>query len=457
ARTHGPRGEQLAQLRLGGQPAGIELFMFDALLDLLDRHLGAVVHNRHAAEMLALRAPELPTWVVPLSAPAPAVAVSHESLGLPAGKLVIAHFGFVTRPKRPFLLLGAFARLRRVNPGVHLLFAGQDDTNGELTAEIERLDLAGDVTVTGYLAREEMDALISSVDIVVSLRFPHVGETSATLGAALAAGRPVAVQETGSWAELPESVVLRVAASGDEEAALAEALAGLVANPAQRAQLGQAARTYARETLGAEGYAVGIARAATAVSLGSRVPPARQLDERRSAVARFMAGGRDRLTTGTLIDAGWAGSGDPLPVHRTALAKIPPARSGGRLLDIGGGPALLRLLECVWGYQVVAGPADPREPLAQPAGAFDVVTCWDLPAGHHEGADLLAEINRVLAPGGVMVLATSSVGDLTLRRLLPEAGLSDDELTCVDGRGDPTTEPGPVVAVARKVGLPAAV
>src|SRR5260370_39031643 len=86
-----------------------------------------------------------------------------------------------------------------------------------------------------------MDARISTVDIVVSLRFPHVGETSATLGAALAAGRPVVVQETGSWAELPEHAVLRVPAGGDGAAALGAALDRLGSNPAGRPPLREAA------------------------------------------------------------------------------------------------------------------------------------------------------------------------------------------------------------------------
>ena len=454
ARTHGRRGDQLAELRLGGQPPGVELFMFDSLKDLLDRHLGAVVHNRYAADLIALRAPEVPTWVVPLSAPVPAPAVPKESLGLPPGKLVIAHFGFVTRPKRPFLLLQAFARLRAAGQDAHLLFAGEDDTAGQLTAEIERLGVAAHVTVTGYLAREEMDALISSVDVVVSLRFPHVGETSATLGAALAAGRPVVVQETGSWAELPDAAVLRVPTTGDEVVALADALGRLAADPAQRAHLGDAARAYATGTLGAERYARGIAEAATAVSLGSRVPPARQLAQRREAVARFLAGREDRLTTATLLAGAWPQARQQRAPswHADALAHVPPARPGARLLDLGGTDALHRLLECIWGYEVdhSQGPGAPgRGP--EDCGAYDVVTCWDtVPAERDGAAAVLAGINRALRPGGLLVLATAASGDTALRRLLPDAGLSCDAVTPLQ----PGAGASPVMALARKVSLP---
>jgi glycosyltransferase involved in cell wall biosynthesis len=457
ARTHGPRGDQLARLRLGGQPAGIELFMFDALKDLLDAHLGVVVHNRYAADLIALRAPELPVWVVPHPALARAPSsVDRESLGLPTGTLLIAHFGFITPPKRPYLLLDAFSRLRAAGVNCHLLFAGRDDTSGELKAAIERFGLAGDVTVTGYLTREAMSALLGAADIVVGLRFPHVGESSGTLAAALGAGRCVVVQETGSWAELPEAAVVRVPASGDEVTALAEALGRLAADPEGRAALGAAARAYATESLGEVRYAASIAGAALAVSLGSRIPAARQVGERRDAVAAFLAGRGERLTTATLLAAGWPGGEDLLAVRLAALARVPPARTGGRLLDLGGSAALLRLLECTWGYEVERGTLEPGGRLGHGAGVFDAVTCWDLlPADRHEATGLLAEINRVLRPQGVAVLMTTALGDLALSRVLPEAGLSNDGLTVVDAEGNPTTVPGPVVGLARKVGLPA--
>lgn len=456
-RTHGPAGDRLAGLRLKGHPAGIELFMFDTLKELLDRHLGAVVHNAYAADLIALRAPALPVWVVPLSAPAPGAHASRQALGLPEGKLVMAHFGFVTPPKRPLLLLEAFAMLRRQSSRpCHLLFAGEDATAGQLRAGIERLGLADDVTITGYLAREEMDALICAVDVVVSLRFPHVGETSATLGAALAAGRPVVVQETGSWAELPEHTVLRVPAVGDEAAALAAALGRLAADPGLRATLGRAASAYAARTLGAAGYARGIVDAAMAVALGSRVPPSEQLRRRQAAVDRVLADATDHLTTATLLNTAWGARRDRIELV-PALAQIPPARTGGRLLDLGGSCALLRLLECVWGYETRGcdlgwGPATAHTDIIEPPGTglpygcawFDVVTCWDvLPGSPPQAAALLAEINRVLRAGGVLVLA-AAMPPLVLQRLLDGAGLACDRFT-----------PGALsLAVARKVGLP---
>lgn len=475
-KAHGVAGDGLARLRLHGHPAGIELFMFDLLRDLLERHLGVVVHNRYAADLIALRSPALPVWVVPLSAPVPAPVAARGTLGLPEGELLIAHFGFVTPPKRPYLLLEAFSRLQAAGVDCHLLFAGRDDTCGQLAAEIDRLGLTGHVTVTGYLAREEMDALISAVDIVVSLRFPHVGETSATLGAALGAGRPVIVQETGSWAELPERAVLRIPAIGDEVTALTEALLRLATHPEERASLGQAAGAYAAEWLGAERYALGIVDAARALSHSSRVPPSQQLEQRRTAVAAFMAEGSQRLTTATLLDGNRGRDKEatrPAGYPGIDLGLVPPARPGARLLDVTADPGAsrpyLRLLECVWGYQTQgcellgdqpgAGAAHRPAPhghfdradlstgLPYDCATYDVVTCWDaLPPDPVLSARLLAEINRALRPGGLLILSTRAPIARGMASLLDDAGLSADQIAGIP--------PAPCTAIARKVTVP---
>lgn len=438
-RYHGAAGQRLADLHVQGHRGGIELFMFDLLKGVLDRHLGAVVHNRYAADLVGLRAPALPVWVVPLSAPAPAPAALRADVGLPDDGVVIAHFGYVTRPKRPFLLLEAFARLRASGRACHLLFAGEDDTAGHLAEEIDRLGLRPHVTVTGYLEREQMDRLISTVDIVVSLRFPHVGETSATLGAALAAGRPVVVQATGSWGELPGDAVLVVPAGGDEVGELALALERLASDAAERRRLGEAAHAYASGSLGAGRYAHGVVDAARAVALSPRVPPSARLEERRADISAFLDR-RDRLTNGTLL------RNAPAPVE--ALRALPPARPGARLLDIGGPPPFLRLLECLWGYDVAVGPpaaAGLEAPEALPfdCGAFDVVTCWDANPGVTVD---LAEVNRILVPEGLLVW-TSSSGPSGARRALDRAGMAADAVWQCDE--------GPTVALARKVTLPA--
>ena len=187
------------------------------------------------------------------------------------------------------------------------------------------------------------------------------------------------------------------------------------------------------------------------------MPPSTRLERRRADVAAFLTKGAERLTTGTLL------MGAPAPV--AALGALPPARPGARLLDIGGSPAFLRILECVWGYEVrgcrpagmpalgrrLSGHVDLADPatgaLPSECAAFDVVTHWEGPAVD------LAEVNRVLRPEGLLVLTSRSSSRSSpewnheaLRRSLEQAGMSTE---AVSEAGE-----GLTLAVGRKVGLP---
>jgi 2-polyprenyl-3-methyl-5-hydroxy-6-metoxy-1,4-benzoquinol methylase len=160
-------------------------------------------------------------------------------------------------------------------------------------------------------------------------------------------------------------------------------------------------------------------------------------------VRRFLKGGRDGLRR-ALTGTGGLALGDVeahLDRYLVSLAAVPPAEPGARLLDIGTFPALLRILACVWGYEARActrstdpetryrhlepsgglpeytceidsGDAEmdrfPYEP-----GTFDAVTCWEVI--EHLGRDpmhMLWEVNRILKPGGVLVLTTPNIASL---------------------------------------------
>jgi len=84
-----------------------------------------------------------------------------------------------------------------------LLIVGQPAPN------IEKIEADGVIT-TGYVDDDDFPRYYAAADRLVNLRYPSAGETSGTLIRALAAGKPVAVSDYAQFAELPDSIVVKI-------------------------------------------------------------------------------------------------------------------------------------------------------------------------------------------------------------------------------------------------------
>ena len=213
---------------------------------LLDRSLGVIVHSQWSRQQIIARRPQTPVTV----APAPIVhypgeIIPRSALGWPEEAVVFASLGQVTAAKQVDVALRAFARLRAQIPQARFLIVGeQPSPEVDLEAIIGALDLADSVHFVGFVDDlADFTRWIAVADVVVNLRNPTVGETSATALRALAAGRPLIVWDHGWYAELPDDVCLK-APPGDEEGLLAAMLA--LADDAERRQaMGQRAAEHA--------------------------------------------------------------------------------------------------------------------------------------------------------------------------------------------------------------------
>ena len=473
--AHGPRGATVGAARLYGGTE-IEQFVFEALGPVLDRHLAVQTHSRYAAAIVEHRCPGLPVHVVPHFAP---VAQPAQTDALPelVGKLVVGHFGYITKPKRYDVLCAAMEDLLAVEPDAHLVFAGCDDTHGDLDRVVRAHRLEGAVTVTGWMPVDEFDAIIDRVDIAVSLRWPQVGESSGTLASLLGAGKPTVIEAVGSWSELPPNVVVRL--DGGDRVALACALIDLAQSEAHRRTVGEAAKEYAKNRLSIERCAAEFAGVARGVAEGPRRPPVNTSAANRDAVRGFLAGGAWRLSDalgrgGPISDRERAAAHARLELLRT----LPPARAGASLAALDLAPPMVRVLAQVWGYDAVGVLGTPPEPRARhataldpaaglpamdvqvrtadlaggarlpfDAGSCDVVVWWDpTPSPAVDLEAMLAEVNRVLTPNGLLHLAwpVALAPDVTA---LERAGLALHAESTIDG--------GTSVVQARKAGLPA--
>ena len=157
-----------------------------------------------------------------------------------------------------------------------------------------------------------------AADVVVDLRFPHRGEVSGSLSRAMQAGKPAVVSATGTYLDVPDDAVLRVAPGPADPAELARASAATARRrrPARARGRGRGGATSSaceRARRRARGYERAINETLALVR-----------DPARKAMAIW---GRSLVDAGITEDLVLEGFGLEL---REGAASFEPGRRGGR-------------------------------------------------------------------------------------------------------------------------------
>jgi len=208
------------KIKAGGQP------------DLLDLHLSTglgrrnkciLVHSRWAARRLRERgvtvaAHHLATEEVPM----------NRDIGssLNAGNGIrVGCFGYINRHKRVDSVAAACARLAQAGFPIELWLVGA--VNDENCSLSKLRELAQGLTIHHHArtSDEEFESLLKAMDIVVNLRYPTMGESSATLYHALALQKATIVSDHAQFSELPASLVSKIVPDQTEIESLQSAIA----------------------------------------------------------------------------------------------------------------------------------------------------------------------------------------------------------------------------------------
>lgn len=221
--VQGPRGMDLAwDVCYGQEPC--PCFSLPLNDRLVDRSLGMIVHSHTVAASLREQRADRPVAVVPQLMPLHSGQNRRKMLGAGDNTLIFATIGQIANNRQLDLALRSFARLRQQFPDSLYLIVGQVAEDFDLDNLIAGLSLGDSVYRTGYV--DGLTAFIdwtATADVIVNLRFPTVGETSAAALRALATGRPVIVFDFGWYSELPDTVSCKVKPL-DEEGLLAAML-----------------------------------------------------------------------------------------------------------------------------------------------------------------------------------------------------------------------------------------
>ncbi len=436
----GPEALEYARREVRTLRAGPEYDRLPMIRRILSRSTGAIAHSACVAGELRAagftgRIGVIPhgAWIVD-----PDRLSYRHRLGIDNSAPLIGIFGFLKPYKRIVQSLRAFRRLLAVEPRARMILVGEPHPELALDSLLRSLDLTDSARVLGFTPIEDFEGYLGACDIILNLRFPTVGESSGTLLRALGMGKAVVVSDVGSFREFPDEICLKTPVDSTEEDHLFEYLNLLVSRPGIAREMGARARAWVERECSwktvAERYVKFLrgvdAETATCEVAAIEPPPAEPIPE----LPRYIVG--------------WANDDAArqyATTHITRLAKTlqitPRGGPHDRILEMGSYLQITPALHSKLGYGEVrgcyygkAGQRDHRtvtsidgEQFACDLDLFNAekdrfpyddeyfatVICGELIEHLFEDPmHMMGEINRILRPGGHLVITTPNITSL---------------------------------------------
>lgn len=411
---------------------------------LMENTRALIAHSDYVIGQARAAGFQLPAARIPHGAWVPNVdRLSYRArLGVDELAPLIGIFGHLKPYKRISESLRAFKRLIRLRPDARLILAGEPHPDFPVASLIRTLGIGAHVRLLGFTPIEDFPGYIAACDVVLNLRFPTVGETSGSLLRAFGLGRPALVSEIGAFTEFPDDICLKVPVGPGEEDVIFEYLNLLVSRPEIARALGDRAKSFVAAECAWPEVAAQYAAFLEAVAAGRQAPqPPLQLDA--AAAAAPAEAPPEPVTPGYLET--WITTPDSqeyLETHTSRLVRTleltPRGNPEDRILEMGAYLQITPALKTKLGYGEVRGcyygelgridhktvtsaagetfECDidhfdaERDPFPYPDGHFTTVLCCEL-IEHlfHDPMHLMCEVNRILKPGGHLLLTTPNI------------------------------------------------
>lgn len=215
---------------------------------IIDRSYGIVVHSHYSKQLLLEAGCDASKVSVinhlnyrgSSTTPSESEQVkARNQYGINESDILIASFGYIAPTKRNLETIYAVKEVLKNNThaSVKYLMVGEGGYVDNC--------LNSDIIKTGFVTSEVFEKLLYSSDIVVNLRYPSMGETSATLMRAMTIGKPCIVSDHGWFSELPGDAVFKVNIAPDKEHnELTRVLENFIADENERIEYGSRAKKY---------------------------------------------------------------------------------------------------------------------------------------------------------------------------------------------------------------------
>ena len=226
--------------------AGSIYYLWPMLRSIMATARAVAVHSRLVARDLSQEYPgvdisAIRMGVPPLLPSADARTRIRAALSIADRTMVFAAFGKVTAEKRIASIVRAVDALAEQGLDVHVLLVGDADDYPGL--QRDRRTSPRRITVTGFVADDQVADYLAASDACLCLRWPTAQETSASWLRCLTTQRPTVITSLAHLADIPESVALRVDLL-DEHASLVSAMRRLTTDERLRTAVADAGYRY---------------------------------------------------------------------------------------------------------------------------------------------------------------------------------------------------------------------
>ena len=223
------------------------------LNNIIPYSLKTVCHSRFGCELISDHFPKAKTFHIPLASKVHTAPDSITSgvWNSDVHSPTFAVIGGISKPKRTHIVLKAFAKILHNHPQAKLILAGRCDDITYLK-EIESIviqnRLTDAVSIRTDVSNDELQHIIHSSRMVITLRWPTAGETSAVIMQALGSGRVAVTSDLPQFREFDEMYVKRIPIGGsDEISALISTFKWAITKPHEAQKAGEHAQSWVEQ------------------------------------------------------------------------------------------------------------------------------------------------------------------------------------------------------------------